>query len=232
MKRGVKIGAAVAVIAGLGIGGFLVGRAVKRSAVEEAKPDSMPRQGNPNPFPPNPSPVLERIQIKVEGLPTKGPKDAPVTILEISDFDCPFCRKAAQTVEQLMEEYPGKIRLAFQNYPMSYHRSARPAAEAALAAGDQGKFWEMYERLFTLGGTDRQSLISHAKALKLDMETFTRCLDEQCHRAEIDRDILRAKVLNVKGTPTFFVNGIRIVGARPLEAFKQIVEEELGRSPK
>ena len=229
MSRRVQVGLTVAVIIGVGVGGFFLGRATKKATAEKAKPTAMERKSNPN-RPQNPPMPSEPVQISIEGLPVKGPREAPVTILEISDFDCPFCSKAFQTVEQLMEAYPGKIRLAFQNMPLSFHRNARPAAEAALAAGDQGKFWEMYERIFTLRQTDRESLINHARALHLDVEKFTKCLDEQCHRKEIDRDIKRSQMLGVRGTPSFFINGRLIVGAQPYEVFKKMVEEELAKA--
>jgi protein-disulfide isomerase len=233
MGKGGKIALIVAVIIAVGVGGFFLGQKTKKAGSKNTPP-GMARRGDwpiPNPNqPPTPPPPPERMEVNVEGLPSKGPANAPITILEISDFECPFCSRGWMTLDRILQEYPGKIRLTFRNFPLQFHQNARPAAEAALSAGDQGKFWEMYDKIFSTKTMDRQSLLSHAKELKLDMKKFTKCLDEQCHREQIDRDIQESMKLRVNGTPCFFINGKRLVGAQPYEVFKQMIDEELAKA--
>jgi protein-disulfide isomerase len=236
MGKGGKIALIVAVIIAVGVGGFFLGRMTKKAGSNDTPP-GMARRGDwptPNPNqPPTPPPPPERMEVNVEGLPSKGPANAPITILEISDFECPFCTRGWATMDQILQAYPGKIRLTFRNFPLQFHQNARPAAEAALSAGDQGKFWEMYDKIFSSQASnrvDRQNLINYAKELKLDMKKFTKCLDEQCHREQIDRDIQESMKLGVNGTPCFFINGKRLVGAQPYEIFKQMIDEELAKA--
>jgi protein-disulfide isomerase len=234
MGKGAKIALIVAVVIAVGVGGFFIGQKTKKAGNRAVPPGVAQRMGwdapSPNPNqPPTPPPPPAKVEVNVEGLPSRGPANAPITILEISDFECPFCSRAWGTVDRIMQEYPGKIRLTFRNFPLQFHQNARPAAEAAMSAGDQGKFWEMYDKIFSTKAIDRQSLINHAKELKLDMKKFTKCLDEQCHRDQIDRDLQESAKLGVNGTPCFFINGKRVVGAQPYEVFKQVIDEELAQ---
>jgi len=233
MGTGGKIALIVAVIIAVGVGGFFLGQATKKAG-NKAIPPGMARRGDwptPNPNqPPTPPPPPEKMEVNVEGLPSRGPANAPVTILEISDFECPFCARAWTTVDRIMQEYPGKIRLTFRNFPLQFHQHARMAAEASLSAGDQGKFWQMYDKIFSTRVMDRDGLINTAKELKLDVKKFTKCLDENCHREQIDRDLQEGAKLGVNGTPCFFINGRRLVGAQPYEAFKQMIDEELAKA--
>jgi protein-disulfide isomerase len=135
------------------------------------------------------------------------------------------------TVKQLVASYPGKIRLVIKNYPYKYRDYARIAAEASLAAGDQGKYWEMHDLLLTRSPKlDRASLIGYAGELGLDVETFTASIDNKVHTEEIDRDIALAESMDLYNTPTFYINGLQVVGERPFEYFKKLIDEELART--
>ena len=134
------------------------------------------------------------------------------------------------TVKRLVASYPEKIRLVIKNYPYKYRDFARIAAEASLAAGDQGKYWEMHDLLLVRSPElDRASLIAYAGELGLDVETFTASIDTNGHADEIDRDIALAESIDLYNTPTFFINGLQVVGERPFEYFKKMIDEELAR---
>lgn len=133
-------------------------------------------------------------------------------------------------MKQLLDSYPGKIRLVVKNYPYKYRDFARISAEASLAAGDQGKYWEMHDLLLARSPKlDRESLISYAGELGLDVARFTGSIDGALHQAAIDRDIKLAESMDLYNTPTFYINGRQVIGERPFEFFKTIIEEELGR---
>jgi protein-disulfide isomerase len=162
--------------------------------------------------------------------PSKGPENAPITIVEFSDFQCPYCARAEPTVKDLMEleKYKGKIRLVYRDYPLEFHKLAPKASEAAHCAGDQGKYWEMHGRLFAatpkLEVTD---LKAYARELALDAGRFDKCLDSG-EKAKVVADHFKAGAdAGVRGTPAFFINGRLISGAQPLEAFKTIIDAEL-----
>jgi len=132
-----------------------------------------------------------------------------------------------------MQTYPGKIRRVIKNYPYRYRDFARIAAEASLAAGDQGKYWEMHEILITRSPKlDRASLISYAGELGLDVKKFTESIDSGKHGKEIDRDLQLAQSLDLYNTPTFYINGRQLVGDRPFEYFRKIIDEELNQTGK
>ncbi|MCB2217079.1 MAG: DsbA family protein [Desulfobulbaceae bacterium] len=130
-----------------------------------------------------------------------------------------------------MASYPGKIRLVIKNYPYKYRDFARISAEASLAAREQGKYWEMHDLLLTRSpALDRSSLIAYAGELGLDVEAFTASIDSNAHAGEIDRDIALAESIDLYNTPTFFINGLQVVGERPFEYFKKMIDEELTRT--
>jgi protein-disulfide isomerase len=127
-----------------------------------------------------------------------------------------------------MEAYPGKIRRVIKNYPYKYRDFARIAAEASLAANDQGKYWEMHEILITRSPKlDRASLIAYAGELGLDVQKFTESIDKNVHKAEIDADIKLAESMDLFNTPTFYINGRQIIGERPFDYLKKVIDEEL-----
>ncbi len=137
---------------------------------------------------------------------------------------------AGPTVKKIMDTYNGKVRLVIKNYPYIYRDYSHLAAEASLDARDQGKYWEMHDMLIKQSPKlDRASLIAYARELGLDVRKFTESLDAKKHAAEIERDKKLAVDMDLYSTPTFFINGIKVVGERPFEYFKKILDEELGR---
>ena len=170
-----------------------------------------------------------RVTVGEANNPAKGPAGAPITIVEFSDFQCPFCARVNPTLAKLQETYAGKLRIVFRDLPLlSIHKNAGHAAEAAQCANDQGKFWEMHDRLFEnqakLAPAD---LKEHAVALSLDAAAFNQCLDSGKYTPEWRRDAEEASKLGLSGTPAFFVNGRLLSGAQPYEAFVQVIDEEL-----
>lgn len=166
-------------------------------------------------------------QVEAKG-PSRGPDDAKVTIVEFSDFECPFCSKAKNTVDKVMEAYPGKVKLVFRQYPLPMHPNAPKAAEAALCAGDQGKFWEMHDKLFeNQRALNAESYKSYATALGLDDAKFTACMDSGEKAKIVAEDMKAGDEVGVGSTPTFFINGRELSGAQPEEEFKRIIDEEL-----
>lgn len=140
---------------------------------------------------------------------------------------------AGPTVNQIMQAYPGKIRRVIKNYPYKYRDFARLAAEASLAARDQGKYWEMHKILITRSPKlDRPSLISYAGELGLDVKKFTESIDSGRHGKEINLDLQLAQSMDLYNTPTFYINGRQVIGDRPFEYFRKIIDEELNRTGK
>jgi protein-disulfide isomerase len=170
-----------------------------------------------------------KVEVAATG-PSKGPDSAPVTIVEFSDFQCPYCSKAEATVKDLLEleKYKGKLKLVYRDYPLPSHNLAPKAAEAAHCAGDQGKYWEMHDRLFAAAPKlEVTDLKAYARELKLDEGRFTKCLDSG-EKAKVVADHFKAgNDAGVRGTPAFFINGRLISGAQKLEAFTALVDAEL-----
>ena len=178
-----------------------------------------------------PPPVL-RVEVSVDGAPFRGPPNAPITIVEFSDFECPFCKRAHPTLTQLLEKYAGKVKLVYRDFPLeSIHPQARRAAEAARCANDQGKFWDYYDTLFTespkLAPDD---LKRYAAQARIDVKKFDDCLSGGVHKTALQKDIDEGTRLGVSGTPAFFINGRPLTGAQPLEAFARIIDDELARA--
>lgn len=168
------------------------------------------------------------LPLLVSGSST-GSQDAPVTILEFSDFECPFSRKAAPVIQELLRANPGIIRLVFRQNPLPFHAHSALAHEAALAAGAQGKFWEMHDLLFAhQEKLSEGDLLQYASQLHLDMQNFRQALESHLFRPLVDADLEIGKGLGVTGTPTFFINGTKIVGAQSVESFKAAVDQALG----
>lgn len=138
---------------------------------------------------------------------------------------------AGPTVKKIMDVYKGKVRLVIKNYPYKYRDYARIAAEASLAAREQGKYWEMHDLMIKRSPKlDRASLIAYANELGLDGAKFTASIDGQKHKSEIDRDLKLAEALDLYNTPTFYINGRQVIGERPFEYFRKIIDEELRAS--
>jgi protein-disulfide isomerase len=155
----------------------------------------------------------------------RGPTDAPVTVLEYGDYECPFCRGAARDVHLMLDLYPGSIRFAFRNYPIpQLHPNAEQAAEAAEAAAAQGKFWEMYELLLRPSSRlDLGSLLAYAADLGLDLDRFRKEVTGRAYAAKIEQDVREGVRNGVNATPKFYVNGKRIDGKFPLEGLEDAI---------
>ncbi|MFP2962920.1 DsbA family protein [Myxococcus sp. 1LA] len=167
-------------------------------------------------------------KVDVGNAPVKGAQNAPITIVAFSDFECPFCSRVVPTLKQLEDQYGNKIKVAFKNQPLPFHANAKPAAAAALAAHEQGKFWEYHDKLFAnQRALDRASLEKYAQELGLNMDKFKAALDQGKFNAQIEADMAQASSLGANGTPTFFINGRTLVGAQPVDAFKRVIDEEL-----
>jgi protein-disulfide isomerase len=172
-----------------------------------------------------------RVPVDTVDAPVRGNPKAPVTVVEFSDFQCPYCVRARPTVARVREAYGDKLRWVFRHFPLSFHERAEKAGEAAACAGDQGRFWEMHDRLWANNTRlEVPDLKGHAAALGLDAAAFDRCLDSGRHAGLVDRDLQAGASYGVSGTPAFFVNGRPLVGAQPFEAFQQVIDDELRRA--
>ncbi len=173
-----------------------------------------------------------RIEIATEGHPAKGPASAPVTIVEFSDFECPFCKNVVPTLEQVTQKYGDQVRLVFRQFPLSsIHPNAQKAAEAALCANEQGKFWEMHDAMFK----DQKAL--EVSALKVtagnigvDKAKFDQCLDSGRFASRVKEDERAGALAGVSGTPALFINGRALSGAVPFETMAQLIDEELAKA--
>ena len=169
-----------------------------------------------------------KVDVKLGDAPVKGAAAAPVTVLEFSDFQCPFCGRVNPTLKQIEDEYKGKVKIAFRNLPLPFHDKAHLAAEASLAATEQGKFWPYHDKLFAnQQALDRPSLEKYADDLGLNMTRFRAALDSGKYKDKVDQDAKDAGAAGASGTPTFFINGTRLVGAQPYEKFKSMIDDEL-----
>jgi protein-disulfide isomerase len=174
-------------------------------------------------------PTEVRHDITIGDAPTKGPKDAPVTVVEFSDFECGYCSVAARLVNQLVERYQNTVRIAFKHYPLSFHKDAHLAAQASMAAHAQGKFWEYHDLLFAnQQKLKRPELESYAQKLGLDMTRFKEDLNKQTYRQAVENDIEAGRSSEVQGTPAFYINGRQVMGGS-LESLAKVIDQELTR---
>ncbi len=170
-----------------------------------------------------------RIEVNYDPARVRGDKNAPITIVEFSDFQCPFCKKAHPVLKELLSKYAGDVKLAYRDFPLrGLHPEAVITAEASRCAAEQEKFWQYHDRLFeSQDQLDRTSLGMYAEEVGLDRNEFDDCLDSGKFRAQIERDFQDGTRAGVTGTPAFFVNGVVLTGALPLAAFEKVIEEEL-----
>lgn len=178
------------------------------------------------------------VDVSVDDDPVMGNKNAKVTIVEFSDYQCPFCRSFWQdSLPQIKKEYidTGKVKLVYRDYPLSFHAMAQKSAEAAECADDQGRYWEMHDKMFTEQSKLGQGTVQYtlndlkkwATQLGLNSPQFNQCLDSDKYKAEVEKDFADGSAAGVTGTPSFFINGRFMVGAQPFAGFKAIIDEEL-----
>jgi protein-disulfide isomerase len=171
--------------------------------------------------------LLPRVAFKADG-PSRGDAKAPVTIVEFSDYECEFCGRAEEVVLRVIAEYKGKVRLVHQAFPLAGHPRAPKAAEAALCAGEQGRYWEMHDLLFAgQGALGMDDLKGRARTLQLDVPRFDACLDSGRMVPVVEASRRLGEGIGVNATPAFFVNGRPLSGMQPFERFKELVDHEL-----
>jgi protein-disulfide isomerase len=180
------------------------------------------------------APVTAQPEFRRYDIPTGdsyaiGPADAPITIVEFSDYQCPFCRRWHDEVyEPLLAAYPGKIRLVYRHFPLSsIHPDATSAAEASMCAGEQDAFWPFHEKLFSSEALGSSTYLQYAQDLGLNMSSFESCINDRKYQQAVDADLNFAVDLGIRSTPTFFINGLAVVGAQPLDVFQQVIDKEL-----
>jgi len=201
----------------------LEGQAADAKARLEAL-EKAPKGPTPTPGRPDPAAVY---RVEVGDGQAIGPDTALVTIVTFSDFQCPFCARVSPTIKDLRKEYGDDVRYVFKHNALSFHPNARPAAIAAEAAGEQGKFWEMHDKLFENSrDLTETNFIAWARELGLDVKRFERDLASTTIAARVDRHQREATTLGARGTPSFFINGRYLAGAQPLESFRTLVDEE------
>jgi protein-disulfide isomerase len=206
--------------------GAVLGEMQDLSAKIAAAPVGQQPAARPSrPNRPDPSKVYD---VEIGKAPARGPASAPIKIVEWSDFQCPFCRRAGPTLTQIEQEYGDKVQIVFKHMPLSMHTKARPAHAAAEAAGMQGKFWEMHDKIFE----DQRNLEpaayeKYAAELGLDVEKFKKDSGSEAVDKRISEDFAQASELGVTGTPAFFINGRFLSGAQPFAAFKEVIDQEL-----
>jgi protein-disulfide isomerase len=170
-----------------------------------------------------------RVEVAAEG-PSAGPDNAPVTIVEFSDFQCPFCSRVNPTLDQVKETYGKNVRVVFRQFPLNNHPQAQKAAEASLCADDQGKFWEMHDAMFA---NQQQLAVDNLKAqaaeLGMDAEQFNQCLDSDKYADKVAADMKDGVAAGVSGTPAMFINGVMVSGAVPYEQVAEVIDAELKR---
>jgi protein-disulfide isomerase len=183
-------------------------------------------EGRTAPVPSGPAASVASLDLSHS--PFLGPANAPITIVEFSDLQCPFCARVVPTIKALMAQYPTQIKFVFKNFPLDFHADSRLAHQAALAAAEQGKFWEMHDLVFAnQESMKRNNLFQKARLLHLDMEKFSADLDSEKIKNQIDSDRQSGAALRVDGTPTFYINSLQYSGAISLEKFQTAVNQEL-----
>jgi len=164
--------------------------------------------------------------------PIRGPNDAAVTIVEFSDFQCPFCRKVTKTLQEVLRYYPTQVKWVFKHFPLSFHPDAPLAHQATFAAAEQGQFWKMHDLLFSKQQVlKRENLLGYAQVLGLDVPSFRDALDSGQYLSMLQKDIAKGNQLGVNATPTFFINGTKLVGIQSFATFKAVIDKALQQEP-
>ncbi len=217
--------------------GFVLGGGSLSNSAPQTVQQQQPTQQQAAPQQPvQPS----RVQVSLDDDPVLGQANAPLTVIEFSDYQCPFCQRAFNdAVAGIKKDYvdTGKVKFVLRDFPLSFHQNAQKAAEAAECAGDQEKYWQMHDKLFEKGQSDGTGLNvadlkNYAKELGLNSATFDNCLDSDKYKAEVEKDFNDGQTAGVSGTPTFYIGNsakgyTQIVGAQPYAVIKQVIEQEL-----
>jgi protein-disulfide isomerase len=175
----------------------------------------------------------KRYTVETKGSPAMGPETAAVTIVEFSDFQCPFCGRVGPTLKRIRKEYGDQVRIVFKHQPLDFHAKAPAAHAAAEAAHRQGKFWEMHDKIFAdQKAMSPEKYLEYATELELDVEQFKVDVASADVKKKVDADKKEAAKLGSTGTPGFFVNGLNLKGAKPFEAFKEVIDKELKKKKK
>lgn len=229
-NRSVIIAAVLVSLSVIG-GSFFVADSLERvaSRIEAATEalEGLPLAAAPG-RPPGPDPRRE-YKVEVGDSPTRGEANAKVTIVEWSDFQCPFCNRVGPTLEQIQREYGDSVRIVFKHLPLDIHPEARAAHAASEAAHRQGKFWAMHDRIF-LNQRDlrAETLEGYAREIGLDLDRYRKDVASAEVKNRIEEDMAQAQKLGVTGTPSFFINGRNLSGAQPFENFKRVIDEAIG----
>jgi len=208
------------------IGGFIGQQKrsqVIKSYVQALEPKYGVRILVPLPFPP-------KVNVDTQGAPTLGPPDAPVTIVEFSDYECPACRATHEVVKQVRAAYGDKVQWIYKEYPLKRHKDAFKAAEASHCAEDQGKFWEYQERLFTAPDLSPDNLVSLAVQLGMSQEKFRQCLQDSRFKPLVEKNVRDAVQAGLDRTPSFMINGAVYAGSPSLDIFRSMIDEELRKA--
>jgi len=188
-------------------------------------PDPAPRRDARQRRGPDPD---KRYTVDLKGAPAMGPEDATVTVVEFSDFQCPFCARVLPTLDQIRSEYGDQVRVVFKHLPLSFHQKAPAAHAASEAAHKQGKFWEMHDKIFkNQRKMSEENYVVWAGEIGLDVEEFKKDMASAAIKAKVDKDVKEAGRLGVTGTPGFFINGRHMSGAKPFSEFKVVIDEEI-----
>jgi protein-disulfide isomerase len=181
-----------------------------------------------------PPPILdEPVEINIQGDPVIGPENARVTIVEWSDFQCPFCAQAVAQARMLLDKFPNDVRLVYKQFPLDFHTQSFLAAEAAVAAHSQGKFWEMHNKLYAnYKNISPQNILAWAKEIGLDMKRFVADVDSGKYKQVVENEMKQGEVAGVQGTPSFFFNGRRYSGAFQADIVAQLLQTEFKIAPK
>lgn len=230
------ITAALIVAVALLVGSWMVSQAMGQlrdevSGVKVAfeKLTTPQQQADARPQGPDPS---ERHAVDTKGAPVRGAQSAKITIVAVSDFQCPFCKRVEPTMQQILQSYPNDVQIVYKHMPLDFHDKAPAAHAAAEAAHRQGKFWAMYEKIFAnQADLSPEKYDAWALELGLDMAKFKQDMASADVKKRIDADKLEVEKLGVTGTPAFFINGRYLSGAQPYENFKKVIDEELGQKP-
>jgi len=173
-----------------------------------------------------------RANVSMKDTPLRGPVDAAVTIVEYADYECPYCQQSQPILDKIEKDFKGKIAFAYKDTPLPMHAHAQKAAEAALCAMDQGKYWEVHDMLYSTRQLDVAKLKEDARTLKLDVAAFDKCLDSGAKASIISANISEGQGYQLQGTPSFFVNGRFFSGGMSYDQFKAVIEEEIATAGK